>query len=157
MSATLPGGSSVPFSTVPAGVGHGGVSWHRVFCSSPPPNALISPQETLKPKLLVLKLRCLGRRLGDDGCIYNHSVICPEEHRPPGNKLEVIVIAQLISSINTPHMLVVVINAEGYHHVLLLLLAECLSGLCIGALLPRPLPSSFFFRPYFIHEQCLGW
>ena len=86
---------------------------------------------------------------------YNHSVICPEEHRPPGapgNELEVIVTAELISSINTPHMLIVVINAEGYHHVLLLLLAECLSGLlCIGAF-PRPLPSSLFFRPYFTNS-----
>ena len=127
----------------------------KFFCSSAP-QCIDQPPGTLKPKLLVLKLRCLGHRLEKGECIYSHSVICPEEHRPPGapgNELEVIVTAQLISSINTPHMLIVVINAEGYYHILLLLLAECLSCLlCISALLPRPLPSSLFFRPYFMNS-----
>ena len=71
----------------------------------------------------------------------------------PGNELEVIVTPQLISSINTPYMPIVVINAEECHHVVLLLLAGCLSDLLgIGALLPRPLPSSLFFTADFMNS-----
>ena len=68
------------------------------FYALRPPSCINQTPGTLKPKLLVLKFRCLGRRLEDDECIYNHSVICPEEHRPPGapgNELEVIVTPQL--------------------------------------------------------------
>ena len=92
-----------------------GVSPSIEFFYSLAPPCIDQAPGTLKPELLVLKIRCLGHRLEDDKCISNRSVICPEEHRPPGapgNEMEVIVAAQLISSVNTPHMPIVVINAE---------------------------------------------
>ena len=74
--------------------------------------------------------------------VGDHLIEYLEEHRPPDEPESV------ISSINTPHMQIVAINAEGYHHVHLLLLAECLSGLLgIGALLSGPFLLRSFSEP----------
>ena len=85
-------------------------------------------------------IRTLKHILADEIGICNHGIICPEELRPPsakGGKLSIIVAVQLICYNYTIYIVIVVINAESEHHVVLLQITQGLLGCFeIIALLP---------------------
>jgi hypothetical protein len=79
----------------------------------------------------VAKVGNLQRIAVDNVGIGNHRVHSIEEHWPPGlpaNNLDIIVAAKLVRDVNTPHVMIVVIEAGRYGYLFLVVSVECRLG-----------------------------